>query len=119
METIRLRSIQKPNQAEELIESCVRGRKIVPQDATRMTTLSELSIPLRRLARTSSSGHSPVWLAWTDGASVWFVTGVSSLALSRERGRPVLQLLVYNQNGALKEALTCVQTAARSWENCA
>ena len=119
METIRLRSIQKPNQAAELIESCVRDRQIVPYGANWMTTLSELSIPLRRLARSSATGHSPVWLAWTDGAAVWFVTGGTSLALSRERGRPVLQLLVYGENGALKEALTCVQTAANSWEKCA
>jgi hypothetical protein len=119
METVRLRAIQKPNQAEELIESCVRGRQMVPHCANRMTALSELSIPLRRLARKSALGQSSVWLAWADGDAMWFVAGTTSLELSRERGRPVLQLLVYNQNGALKEALTCVQTAAKSWERCA
>jgi hypothetical protein len=49
---------------------------------------------------------------------MWFVAGTSSLELSRERGRPVLQLLVYNEGGALKEALTCVQTVGKSWEKC-
>jgi hypothetical protein len=83
-----------------------------------MTSLSELSIPLRRLARKDALGESSVWLGWTDGGGMWFVTGTTSLELSRERGRPVLQLRVYNEKGALNEALTCVQTPANSWEQC-
>jgi hypothetical protein len=119
MQTVRLRSIQKPNQCEALVESCVRGRRMVPNSAVRLTSLSELSLPLRRLARKNAMPGSSVWLAWGEGDAMWFVTGMSSLELSRERGRPVLQLLVYNENGALKEALTCVQTAANNWEQCA
>jgi hypothetical protein len=84
-----------------------------------MTSLSELSIPLRRLARKDALGESSVWLAWTDAGAMWFVRGTTSLELSRERGRPVLQLRVYNEEGALDEALTCVQTPANNWERCA
>ena len=50
---------------------------------------------------------------------MWFVAGTTSLEMSRERGRPVLQLRVYDQQGALDEALTCVQTATNTWERCA
>lgn len=119
MQTVRLRSIQKPNHCEELVDACVRARKMVPQGAVRMTSLSELSIPLRRLARKNALPESAVWLAWGDAGATWFVTGAISLELSRERGRPVLQLLVYKENGALDEALTCVQTGSNNWERCA
>ena len=119
MQTVRLRTTQKPNHCEELVDACVRGRKMVPDGAIRMTSLSELSIPLRRLARKNALGESSVWLGWTDAGAMWFVTGTTSLDLSRERGRPVLQLRVYNEEGALDEALTCVQTPANTWERCA
>ena len=119
METIRLRAIQKPSHCEHLVEACVRGRRMVPSGAVR-TTLSELSIPLRVLAQRNSLGDSSTaWLAWSEGDAMWFVAGTTSLEMSRERGRPVLQLLVYDQEGALDEALTCVQTAANTWERCA
>jgi hypothetical protein len=73
------------------------------------------------LAQKNSSlgDSSTAWLAWSEGAAMWFVAGTTSMEMSRERGRPVLQLLVYDQEGALGEALTCVQTAANTWERCA
>jgi hypothetical protein len=119
MDTGRLRGIQKPSHCEQLVDACVRGRRMVPSSAVR-TTLAELSIPLRVLAqRNSSLGDSTAWLAWSEGAVMWFVAGTTSLEMSRERGRPVLQLRVYDQQGALDEALTCVQTVTNSWERCA
>jgi len=89
---------------------------MVPPDAVRLTTLSELTIPLRRQARTNALAESAVWLAWSDADAIWFVTGTISLELSRERGRPVLQMRVYNRDGALDEALTCMNTTANVWE---
>jgi hypothetical protein len=118
MQTIRLRSTQEPNHCEGLVDACVRGRHMVPDGAIRMTSLSELSIPLRRLARKDALGESSVWLGWTDAGAMWFVTGTTSLDLSRERGRPVLQLRLYDEDGVLDEALTCVQTTAKTWERC-
>jgi hypothetical protein len=120
METIRLRGLQKPSHCEQLVDACVRARRMVPAGAVR-TTLSELSIPLRVLAKRNSSlgDSSTAWLAWSEGASMWFIAGTTSLEMSRERGRPVLQLRVYDQGGALDEAVTCVQTAANTWERCA
>ena len=65
-ETLRLRSIQKPNLCKESVDACVRGRKMAPHEAVRVTSLSELTIPLRRLARTNALTESAVWLAWSD-----------------------------------------------------
>jgi hypothetical protein len=116
METKRLRTIQKPNLSEQSVDACVRGRKMVPHDAVQVTTLSELTIPLRRLARTNALAESAVWRAWSDDGAIWFVAGTISLELSRERGRPVLQMRVYNREGTLQEALTCMHTTANVWE---
>jgi hypothetical protein len=99
-ETQRLRTGQKPNLCEQSVDACVRGRKMVPRDAVRLATLSDLTIPLRRLARTNALGESAVWLAWSSARTIWFVTGVISLELSRERGRPVLQMHLYNRERA-------------------
>jgi hypothetical protein len=115
-ETKRLRTIQKPNLCEQSVDACVRSRNMVPHDAVRLTSLSELTTPLRRLARTNAMAESAVWLAWSDDGPIWFVTGTISLELSRERGRPVLQMRVYNRDGALDEALTCMNTTANVWE---
>ena len=88
---------------------------MVPQDAARLNSLSELSIPLRRLARADALGEA-VWLAWSKNEVTWFVAGTIGLALSRERGRPVLKMKVYDREGRLEEALTCVQTRGDVWE---
>jgi hypothetical protein len=114
-DTKRLRTIQNPNLCEEFVDACVRGRKMVPDDALRLTSLSELTTPLRRLARANALAQSTAWLAWSDAGAIWFVAGTISLELSREPG-PVLQMRVYNREGALEEALTCVQTGAKVWE---
>jgi hypothetical protein len=92
---------------------------MVPSTAVR-TALSELSVPLLALAqRNSRADSATACLAWSEGAAMWFVAGTTSLEMSRERGRPVLQLLIYGEDGALNEALNCVQTAANTWERCA
>jgi len=117
METKRLRTIQQPAFCEELVEACVHARKLVPPGAPRVNSRSELTTQLRELTRRNSPDDEyAVWLAWSYGATIWFVAGTLSLDLSRERGRPVLQLLLYNRDGALEEALTCVQTPANHWE---
>jgi hypothetical protein len=117
METTRLRRKQNPDVVrEESVEACVRGIHMVPRDAVRVNSLSELTIPLRRLAHLNTLTESAVWRAWSHAGATWFVTGWTSFELSQEHGRPVLQMRVYNQEGMLQEALTCVQTLASIWE---
>jgi hypothetical protein len=117
METMRLRRKQNPDvYREESVDACVRGRRMVPRDAVQVTSLSELTIPLRRLAHLNVLAEAAVWRAWSIAEAIWFVTGATNLELSRERGRPVLQMRVYNREGTLQEALTCVQTPASVWE---
>jgi hypothetical protein len=117
METNRLRTIQQPNFCEELVEACVHARKLLPPGAQRVASRSELTMPLRGLTRRNAPDDEyAVWLAWSHVSAICYVAGTFSLDLSRERGRPVLHLLVYNRDGALQQALTCVQTPANHWE---
>jgi hypothetical protein len=117
MQTDILRAMQTPHQTQDLVESCVRSQLIVPVAAHRVTLLPELSAPLRLLARKCEMEES-VWLAWGDGGALWFVAATQSLDLSRERGRPVLQLQVYDELGESQEAMTCVQTRDKRWQRC-
>ena len=118
METKRLRSIQTRQHTEDLVESCVRAQQMVPQRAYRVIAMPELSGPLRRLVRLIEREGS-VWLAWADGGQMWLIAAEQSLELSRERGRPVLQMRVYDAQGDSQEAVTCVQTRGNLWERCA
>ena len=115
-ETLSLRTIQKPNLCEQSVDACVRSRKMVPHDAIRLTSVSELTTPLRQLACTDALAESAVWRAWSDASAIWFVTGTISLELSRERGRPVLQMRVYDREGVLEEEFTCMHTTANVWQ---
>jgi hypothetical protein len=96
--------------------ACVRARSMVPLDAVQVTSLSELTIPLRRLAHLNALAECAVWRAWSHAGAIYFVTGTTNFELSRESGRPVLQMRVYNREGALEEQLTCVQTLSSVWE---
>jgi hypothetical protein len=83
METIRLRRRQNPDVCrEESVDACVRGRKIVLRDAVQVTSLSELTIPLRRFAHRNALAEAAVWRAWSISDAIWFVTGATSLELS-------------------------------------
>jgi hypothetical protein len=117
METTRLRTMQQHSFCEELVEACVHARKLLPPGAQRVASRSQLTMPLRGLTRR----HAPddeyaVWLAWSQDSAICYVAGTFSLDLSRERGHPVLNLLVYNRDGALEQAQTCMQTPENHWE---
>src|ERR1700722_3425794 len=117
MNTKYLRSMQGPQSTEDLVESCVRTQQIVPSQARRVTELPDLSRSLRQLVHRHETAGS-VWLVWEGYADMWLVVATSSLELSRERGRPVLQLRVHDEYGGLQEEFTCVRTHDSNWERC-
>jgi hypothetical protein len=117
METKRLRAIQHPQRTTVLLESWALSEGFLPAQAYRIRTLKELSEPLRDIARRCNGGDS-VWLAWTDGRRVWFLTAVLSLDLSRERGKPVLQIKVLDKAGAIHRVEHRVHTMSHGWQKC-
>ena len=83
METIRLRRKRNPNiVCEESVGTCVRARSMVPPDAVQVTSLSGLTIPLRRLVHLNALAECAVWRAWSHGGAIYFVTGTTNFELS-------------------------------------
>ena len=118
METQRLRTIQSPRRLSNLLDSLTGSWQILPPGLTRITSAPLLPAPLRLLGRCIERGDS-LWRAWTDGARIWFFEALFSLELSRERGKPVVQLKQYDEAGDVKRVLTYVSTPEHGWQQCA
>ena len=121
METMRLRSIQQPGRVDGLLESFITGTNRVPQDAYQVrapSELSELSHDLRTIAQEAHRKHR-AWSAWTGDRGTWLFTAEMSLALSRERGAPVLQVFAYSEYGELLETGFWMHGKHGNWQRCA
>lgn len=115
METLRLRRIQQqPSQLERLLTACVLRGKAIPKDCYRIRDSRALSSQLQAVVeRAIKEGH--VWACWADSDCAWLFTCEMSLALSRQRGAPVLDVHLYDQTGELKEAGKWVADPAENW----
>jgi hypothetical protein len=119
VETEKLRTIQQPSQVEALLESFVWSVDILPDGARKLLDRSELPGPLQRLA-VNLKKKDKIWGAWTDDRQhVWFFAAEMSLALSRERGRPVLQVDAFGEDGKLSESACWVAVRDGEWRRCA
>jgi hypothetical protein len=118
LETARLRSIQHPHRSRVLLASFVLRDGVVPVRAHRVTLPQELTPALQRLSDTRH-GAEHVWIAFADCHRIWFFTATPSLELSRERGRPVLEIRLYDELGDLLESACWVYTRDGEWERCA
>ena len=79
-----------------LLDSLLGSDSFIPVNATPINTAVELPAPLRRLSRLID-GQDSVWRSWREGKRIWFFEGVYSLDLSRERGKPVMNLREYDE----------------------
>jgi hypothetical protein len=118
LETARLRSIQHPRRSKELLASFASRDGVIPVQACRVASPRRLTPSLRRLADTCRSAEH-VWIAFTEGHRIWFFAATPSLELSRERGRPVLEIRSYDEFGDLLESACWVRTRDEEWVRCA
>jgi hypothetical protein len=118
METERLRKIQQPSRVDRLLELFVAGAKRVPHSAYQIRNPSALSETLQKVVRRAKSGHK-AWGAWTDDHATWLFTAEMSLALSRERGTPVLEIHAYSEHGELQETGFWAHDKQGIWQRCA
>jgi hypothetical protein len=116
-ETQRLRTLQQPPHVERLLQALVVNAGLVPQGARQITHPDAMPTDLRRLAKLAvKSGH--VWSCWTHDSGTWLATAEMPLSLSRERGAPVLQVDVYDENGPQDSALW-IPSRDGKWNRCA
>jgi len=118
METSKLLKFQHPKRAQGLLESLACRDDLLPRRARRVASVDELPTTLQLLARQHRSSES-AWLAWTDGTQIWFFAASPSLALSRERRKPVLTTSVFDGQGSLIESANWVFTNFAGWQKCA
>jgi hypothetical protein len=109
-----LKSIQIPNHTLGLLESFATHVLRVPRGARRVQRIDDLPPQLRRHIGVGPDKQY-VWFAWTVDERVSLVTGAFSLELSRERGRPVLEVRSYDAEGLLDEAATWVRNGPTDW----
>ncbi len=117
METMKLRAIQHPGHAGELLDSFIRHAEKLPNDSHRITRGRELTPTLEKLAQRSLEEGS-VWQAWTDDRAIWLWACEVSLTRSRERGLPVMEVRRYDESGAVEDSGTWVRVREDSWQRC-
>jgi hypothetical protein len=117
METMKLRAIQQPGHAGELLDSFIKVEGHLPADSHPLLQQSQLTPLLEKVAlRSLDDGH--VWRAWTDDRAMWLWACEVSLARSRERGLPVMEVRRYDESGSIEESGTWVRVRNESWQRC-
>jgi len=117
METMKLRTIQLPGNAGELLDSFIRVEGRLPGESHPLTQERQLTPSLEKVAlRSLDDGH--VWRAWTDDRAIWLWACEVSLARSRERGLPVMEVRRYDESGSIEESGTWVRVRNDSWQRC-
>ena len=117
METLRLRRIQEPSRVERLLEAYVSRSAVLPHGAYQLRDPRELPPTLRGLiARATTQGET--WSCWANGSRLWLFVCEMSLALSRERGAPVIVVRQYNEDGEVTDSATWRFDATGTWTRC-
>lgn len=118
METRRLRTLQQPAQLEKLLEAFVARGYLLPEGCYQIRDPAALPPPLQRVVtRTIQEGR--VWTCWANSHDTWLFTCEMSLASSRERGAPVLQVNRYADSGELKDIGSWMTDRDGKWLRCA
>ena len=117
METMKLRAIQQPGHAGELLESFIRAVGRLPADSHELIDERRLTPTLEKLAQRELDGGC-VWRAWTDDRAMWMWACEVSLARSRERGLPVMEVRRYDESGSIEDSGTWVRVGNEDWQWC-
>ena len=87
---------------------------LVSDSAYQIRDVASVPVELRRIAlRAIRKGQA--WTCWVDLNHTWLFTGEMPLALSRERGRPVMQVEFYDDDG-LKDSGLWMSDADGKWQ---
>ena len=117
METVRLRSLQQPSRVERLLEAHIASGNRLPQGSFQIRDPSVLPEELRRVL-THAIRQGRAWSCWAHRVHTWLFTGTMSLALSRERGTPVLEVSIYGEDGQLQDSGNWMPDPRGTWYRC-
>jgi hypothetical protein len=105
METLKLRRMQEPSRVAKLLDGYISQTVMLPQGAYQVRDARELPQSLRSVI-TRAGAQGETWSCWAHNARVWLFICELSLALSRERGAPVLLVRQYNEDAESKDSGT-------------
>ena len=115
METRRLRTLNDPREAQLLLESYVASAAKLPAAAQQQSDLARLPLAYQERVEKAESDGS-VWGAWTHGPEAWLFIGQLNLNRARERGRPVLEVEIYDYERRTKSRVITMRGANGSWQ---
>ena len=115
MQTTRLRTIQQPSKVQVLLDSLLASSHFIVEGAERILDVSALPGRLPQAAARAERDRL-AWSAWDDRHRAWLYTAELSLPKSRERGRPVLDLRRYEEDGSLESCSTWVSRDSNRWD---
>jgi hypothetical protein len=93
-----LDQLQQPGSIERLLEDFARHSGLLPEGARRVRKQAVLPKELQGIV---SRAIAHPWVAFSSGSRYWLFTGVVSIARSRLRKAPVLQVNSYDEGGAV------------------
>lgn len=115
-QSIRLQKLQKPAHHSRLLDALIVRAGLVPLGASQMRAAASMPQELRKIAKLAVySGRT--WSCWTHGDRIWLFIGNMPLAVSRKRGRPVLQVDIYD-DGGLKDSGLWMPDRNGMWQRC-
>ena len=115
--TQRLRHIQSPSKAEMLARSLLSETVECPPGACWIQRASELSSNLQRIVR-NLRRDCGAWTACATEQSSRLFTAEVEFDLSRDRGKPVLRVRAYNEQGRVTHSDLWVRLADEQWTRC-
>jgi len=115
MEMVRLRwKSQYSSKVEELLESYISQSEVVPKGAYRIREPDSVPREVRKpLIQAAKEGQT--WSCRAHGLHTWLFTCNMSRPLSRERGAPVLQVSLYDDDGGLRDCGTWIPDQSGKW----
>lgn len=115
--TQRLRYIQHPSNAEMLGQSLFWCAIEMPRGASRTDDLAALPSKLQKVVRLLST-NSAAWFAYATSFSTRLFTAEVEFDLSRDRGRPVMRLREFNEEGRVTHSELWVRLSNDEWTRC-
>lgn len=115
-DTLRLRKLQEPAHVARLLETLIVRAGLVPVGAYQVREAASVPRELREIAKLARH-CGRAWSCWADGAHTWLFTGDMPLDVSRNRGKPVLQVDAYDEAG-LKDAALWTPDGDGTWRRC-
>ena len=117
METLRLRRIQEPSRVERLLDAFITRTATLTDGSYQVRSPRELPEVLRDVvARATAQGET--WACWAHGSHLCLFICEMSLALSRERGAPVILVRQYNDDADITDSGTWTFDTLGTWTRC-